>query len=78
MKSISRRSLIKNGALTGVGITLLGNPVWSSVLSGGSDNPVRIAIIGTGGRGTSLMGDLSLIYRYIAISVNFFTLGIIR
>ena len=69
MKSISRRSLIKNGVLTGAGITLLGNPVLSSVLSGGSDIPVRIAIIGTGGRGTSLMGDLLKIADVEIVSV---------
>lgn len=56
MKNISRRSLIKKGALVGAGTSLLGNHVLSAVLSREeSDKPVRIAIVGTGGRGTSLL-----------------------
>lgn len=57
MKNISRRSLIRNGALAGVGISLLPRSARSSE-SWEWEKQIRVGIVGTGVRGTGLMRTL--------------------
>ncbi|MCE5346218.1 MAG: Gfo/Idh/MocA family oxidoreductase [Bacteroidales bacterium] len=55
MEKVSRRDFIKTGAIASVGLTLLTDSISAS---GSEDKPVKVAVIGTGNRGTSHVGTL--------------------
>ena len=55
MKKVTRRSFIKTGTIATMGISLLPESMNEFMEA---DKPVRIAVIGTGGRGTSHVSNL--------------------
>jgi len=55
MKKVSRRNFIKTGTIATVGMSVLPK---STIASKEADKPVKIGVIGTGGRGTSHVNTL--------------------
>jgi hypothetical protein len=55
MKNVSRRGFIKTGSIATLGMSVLSNSMYAKE---GAGNPVRVGVVGTGGRGTGHVGTL--------------------
>ena len=60
MSNMNRRDFLKSNVGGAVGLTLVGVGAKSKVAKGADTRTVRIGIVGVGGRGNSLMGNLLL------------------
>ena len=56
-ETATRRDFLKTSALTGVGAALVVPTGFSSSLFAGGDDPVKVGLIGCGGRGTGAAGQ---------------------